>query len=214
MIVKAFVVLRAGHSGDDAQIAARCRRSSSGRSAPYKYPRAIEFVEALPQDRDRQAAALPPAPDRDRACRRAPFTERLVRLLQPPDWAAAEGLLQRGRRTGNARVRRRAGRLERPPGIRVRRLRGAGRGRRSQHRRRAARSGCGPGAHRPDDLVRRRSRRVRGEPACARRRLPGGHRSPLSCDDRGRGRRRWWSRAPASRSRRPRSCRTDRAAGA
>jgi acyl-coenzyme A synthetase/AMP-(fatty) acid ligase len=48
--VKAFVVLRPGHTGDDAlvsQLQAHVKRVT----APYKYPREIEFVESLPKTR-------------------------------------------------------------------------------------------------------------------------------------------------------------------
>ena len=49
-IVKAFVVLRPGRSGDEALIAElqeHCKRVT----APYKYPREIEFVAELPKTR-------------------------------------------------------------------------------------------------------------------------------------------------------------------
>ncbi len=49
-IVKAFVVLRAGHEGNDAlarELQEHCKRVT----APYKYPREIEFVTELPKTR-------------------------------------------------------------------------------------------------------------------------------------------------------------------
>jgi len=46
-IVKAYVVLRAG-SGDDA-LARELQDFVKARIAPYKYPRAIEFVATLPR---------------------------------------------------------------------------------------------------------------------------------------------------------------------
>jgi acyl-coenzyme A synthetase/AMP-(fatty) acid ligase len=49
-IVKAFVVLRPGHEGDDALVRTlqeHCKRVT----APYKYPREIEFVAELPKTR-------------------------------------------------------------------------------------------------------------------------------------------------------------------
>ena len=49
-IVKAFVVLRPGREGGDALVAELqeyCKRVT----APYKYPREIEFVDALPKTR-------------------------------------------------------------------------------------------------------------------------------------------------------------------
>jgi 2-aminobenzoate-CoA ligase len=47
-IVKAYVVLRPGVTGDDAK-AAELQDLVKQRIAPYKYPRAVEFVEALPR---------------------------------------------------------------------------------------------------------------------------------------------------------------------
>jgi acetyl-CoA synthetase/medium-chain acyl-CoA synthetase len=49
-IVKAFVVLRPGRAGDDAlvgELQDHCKRVT----APYKYPREIEFVAELPKTR-------------------------------------------------------------------------------------------------------------------------------------------------------------------
>jgi acyl-coenzyme A synthetase/AMP-(fatty) acid ligase len=49
-IVKAFVVLRAGHEGGEAltrELQEHCKRVT----APYKYPREIEFVDSLPKTR-------------------------------------------------------------------------------------------------------------------------------------------------------------------
>ena len=48
-IVKAFVVLSAGHEGDDALVRSlqdHCKRLT----APYKYPRKIEFIDELPKN--------------------------------------------------------------------------------------------------------------------------------------------------------------------
>src|SRR6266481_3910330 len=47
-IVKAFVVLGAGHAGNDA-LATELQEHVKQVTAPYKYPRAIEFVESLPK---------------------------------------------------------------------------------------------------------------------------------------------------------------------
>jgi acyl-coenzyme A synthetase/AMP-(fatty) acid ligase len=47
-IVKAYVVLREGTVGDDA-LAERLKEHVKRVTAPYKYPRAIEFVDALPK---------------------------------------------------------------------------------------------------------------------------------------------------------------------
>jgi acyl-coenzyme A synthetase/AMP-(fatty) acid ligase len=49
-LVKAFVVLRAGHGADETlvrELQAHCKRVT----APYKYPREIEFVDSLPKTR-------------------------------------------------------------------------------------------------------------------------------------------------------------------
>jgi 2-aminobenzoate-CoA ligase len=47
-IVKAYVVLRAGMTGDPAK-AAELQDFTKQTIAPYKYPRAVEFVDALPR---------------------------------------------------------------------------------------------------------------------------------------------------------------------
>src|SRR5581483_11291731 len=49
-IVKAFVVVRAGHAADDA-LAAELQEHCKRVTAPYKYPREIEFVDSLPKTR-------------------------------------------------------------------------------------------------------------------------------------------------------------------
>jgi acetyl-CoA synthetase/medium-chain acyl-CoA synthetase len=70
-IVKAFVVLRPGHSPDDALV--KTLQDHVKRvTAPYKYPRAIEFVESLPKTvsgkirrvelRERERRRTTPAP--------------------------------------------------------------------------------------------------------------------------------------------------------
>ena len=48
MIVKAFVVLKPGHSKDAAMVA-ELQDYVKRTVAPYKYPRAVEFVDALPR---------------------------------------------------------------------------------------------------------------------------------------------------------------------
>ena len=67
-IVKAFVVLRPGHAPGD-ELARALQEHVKRVTAPYKYPRAIEFVDALPKtvsgkirrvelrDRERQRGA-------------------------------------------------------------------------------------------------------------------------------------------------------------
>ncbi len=47
-IVKAFVVLKPGHEGDDALVKA-LQAFVKQEIAPYKYPRAVEFVDTLPR---------------------------------------------------------------------------------------------------------------------------------------------------------------------
>jgi 2-aminobenzoate-CoA ligase len=47
-IVKAYVVLRPGHSGD-ATMTRTLQDYVKATIAPYKYPRAVEFVTALPK---------------------------------------------------------------------------------------------------------------------------------------------------------------------
>jgi 2-aminobenzoate-CoA ligase len=47
-IVKAFVVLRPGYAGDEAMVG-ELQEHAKGAIAPYKYPRAIEFLPALPR---------------------------------------------------------------------------------------------------------------------------------------------------------------------
>jgi 2-aminobenzoate-CoA ligase len=47
-IVKAFVVLRAGHTAGDALVA-QLQDFVKRSVAPYKYPRAITFIDALPR---------------------------------------------------------------------------------------------------------------------------------------------------------------------
>jgi 2-aminobenzoate-CoA ligase len=48
MIVKAFCVLKAGHAGDAAMVKA-LQDHVKATIAPFKYPREIEFVAALPR---------------------------------------------------------------------------------------------------------------------------------------------------------------------
>ena len=62
MIVKAYVVLAAGVDGD-AALATELQDHVKREIAPYKYPRAIEFVAQLPKTGNRQAAAICPAAD-------------------------------------------------------------------------------------------------------------------------------------------------------
>ena len=89
-IVKAFVVLRAGVTPATRRWRRRCRTSSRRTIAPYKYPRAIEFVAEPAAHRDRQAAALRAA--RDRGSRGAPET---LKAASPQETIHADRLHRR-----------------------------------------------------------------------------------------------------------------------
>ena len=62
-IVKAYIVLRDGHSGD-AALTKTLQDYVKNAVAPYKYPRAIEYVAVAAAHADRQAATLRAAQDR------------------------------------------------------------------------------------------------------------------------------------------------------
>jgi len=47
-VVKAFIILNAGFTGDDALVQA-LQEHVKQVTAPYKYPRKVEFVEDLPK---------------------------------------------------------------------------------------------------------------------------------------------------------------------
>ena len=47
-IVKAYVVLQPGHAGD-AELTRALQDHVKAKIAPYKYPRAIEYVASLPR---------------------------------------------------------------------------------------------------------------------------------------------------------------------
>jgi acetyl-CoA synthetase len=46
-VVKAYVVLAPGYTGDEALVA-QLQAHVRGKLAPYEYPKEIEFIEALP----------------------------------------------------------------------------------------------------------------------------------------------------------------------
>ncbi len=48
MIIKAFVVLKGGHTADAAMVKL-LQDHVKNHIAPYKYPREVEFVSALPR---------------------------------------------------------------------------------------------------------------------------------------------------------------------
>ena len=60
-VVKAFVILKPGHVGDAARWCRRWGSTVKRVTAPYKYPRRIEFVPDLLRAPSRQAAAPPAA---------------------------------------------------------------------------------------------------------------------------------------------------------
>ena len=66
MLVKAYVVLRAGVEGDDVKVK-ELQDFVKQQIAPYKYPRVDRVRRRAAADRDRQAAALP-APGRLAVC--------------------------------------------------------------------------------------------------------------------------------------------------
>jgi 2-aminobenzoate-CoA ligase len=47
-IVKAWVVLKSGHAGDES-MAKELQAFVKNAIAPYKYPRAVQFVDSLPR---------------------------------------------------------------------------------------------------------------------------------------------------------------------
>ena len=97
-IVKAFVVLKTGHAGDAAMTAA-LQDFVKQTIAPYKYPRAIEFLRSAAAHRNGQAAAVPAAnavPVRrrfagSRGAADAVAGSTIVKTLQPPDWKPPKG---------------------------------------------------------------------------------------------------------------------------
>ena len=131
-IVKAYVVLRAGHNGD-AAMARTLQDHVKANIAPYKYPRAVEFVADAAEDADRQAATLRTAQDRRRTGRSEnsrrrdqhhgtrnqrcsssrPTDDELPRTLAAAGLAAPAGLRQRHDGEGPRRRHRRRGRLGR-----------------------------------------------------------------------------------------------------
>ena len=174
-IVKAYVVLRAGHDrrrrddqgaagsrqGDDRalQISARHRvrrraaedrrpascSASSCADAPPKAPRASSRHEENARVRPTSASSTGAAAKHQ--------------TLQPPGWPQPQGLRQRHQGARRVRVRRRHGRLGRAGAI-SRGLRRAGAAGAGEHRRGAGRGRRGAGARRAAHLVRARHGRV------------------------------------------------------
>ena len=155
-IVKAYVVLRAGMTGDAAMTRA-LQDHVKATVAPYKYPRAIEFVTELPKTQTGKLAALRVAAQgRRRRIAQARVIRRMPVPARPSQTAArapntkccsrrvagAEGLRQRHQGARRIRLRRRHGRLGREreisEGLRRAGEAGAGEHRRGARRRRRA----------------------------------------------------------------------------
>ena len=60
-IVKAFVVLKPGCDGASAGSRTRSSTGEEPTSGRHQYPREVEFLDRLPEDRDRQDPAVPAA---------------------------------------------------------------------------------------------------------------------------------------------------------
>ena len=176
--------------------------------APYKYPRSVKFIDALPKTADRQDPALPA---RGRRCAMdcaGRIMSRAARISSSARLETAEGLRQRHRRRRPHGVPRRPDRLERRAEIRKRRFRRAGAAGAGEYRRARRRSRRRAGAHHAADLVRHSTRRniCRGCASWARptaavmgKHFPG--------HDAGPGRARWSRTSARSRSKRPPWCR-------
>ena len=84
-IVKAYVVLNDGCAADAAQVKA-LQDHVKAAIAPYKYPRAVEFVKTLPRT---PTGKLQRGELRARAARPVPLTLR--RSVNPPGWPQPKG---------------------------------------------------------------------------------------------------------------------------
>ena len=80
-IVKAYVVLRAGHNGD-AAMARALQDHVKAAIAPYKYPRAVEFVGELPKTQTGKLQRFELAPAGRRTGR---AQTRVVRKIPGPE---------------------------------------------------------------------------------------------------------------------------------
>ena len=105
MLVKAFVVLRPGAVGDAAALQAFVKEQI----APYKYPRAVEFVDSLPARRPASCNASGCGRPRERG-RAAPADHHALRPLRPRRAGLALRRLA-GAADGGPRRRRRRGAL-------------------------------------------------------------------------------------------------------
>ena len=117
-IVKAFVVLRAGFDRGP-ELVKELQDFVKAEIAPYKYPRAIEFVDSLPRT---ETGKLQRFRLREKEHERRPEV-----TLHPAGWAPPSGYANGIAAERPARLRRRPDRLEpRDLPVRDRRLRGAG----------------------------------------------------------------------------------------
>ena len=163
-IVEAHVVLKAGVAGD-ADCVKRLQDHVKATIAPYKYPRSVKFIDALPKtqtgkiQRFRLKQGALSAFNLEIAMSNESFE-----ILQPAGWTApkgyANGIAAEGRQIfvagqigWNAEVR-----------IDRRRFRRAGRTGAAQHRADSRGSRRQAAAPRAADLVRDRQDRIRGEP--------------------------------------------------
>ena len=84
--VKATVVLADGCAGKRRAHAPSCRSWVKTRTAPYKYPRIIEYVDELPTHRRTARSAAPSSARRTRPTT-PPEDPRGIRLMTAPAWA-------------------------------------------------------------------------------------------------------------------------------
>ena len=185
MIVKAYVVL---HPGQDAsaELVKTLQDHVKNEIAPYKYPRAIEFVDFASPDADGQAPALRTAAHRGPADGAGERNGSRVRtsvnksdsskagtatgrptVLQPGRMACPQRVCQRDARGGPYRGHRRNRRLERTRRV-SRRVRGPGSADAREHQRDPEGRWWRAAPPREADMVRARHRRVPGKPEGSR----------------------------------------------
>ena len=185
-IVEAHVVLKDGViAGVDT--VKRLQDHVKATIAPFKYPRSVKFVDALPKTANRQNSALPPQPAvNQRHAREAGIhtteqdpisphygsprsrrrqkeirkNDRSSPLLHPRAWKQPKGFANGIAAEGRLGFPRRPGRLERRAAIRERRFRRASAPGAGEYRRAGRRSRRQAGAHYPPDLVRARQKGI------------------------------------------------------
>ena len=114
-IVKAFVVLRPGHEPTKA-LASDLQRHAKSVTAPYKYPREIEFVTELPKTRSGKIRRVDlRRVEEDRAAAVTQAAARGTPVEEPSQRAAEQELveLEERRRAKEAREQREAEELRR-----------------------------------------------------------------------------------------------------